>query len=185
MKKTKIMAIADIHGDSSFSKKAAKLAKKEKVDLIIIAGDFTWASQPATEIISPFLKCKKPVLAIHGNHDPQTISQEFEQVYKGFIDLHEKSHIKDKIGFFGSGTTDWGFYEDEKQVYKELSKAHEKVKDLKKKIMVAHCPPIGSKIELLGYPGSKGVRKAIDRFKPDIFNLRTHSRRRRINRTNR
>ena len=169
MKKTKIMAIADIHGDSSFAKKAAKKAEKEDVDLIIIAGDFTWGSQPAKDIISPFMKHNKPILAIHGNHDPDTMSSELEQVYKGLIDLHTKHHIHNKIGFFGTGTTDWGFYEDEKQVYKELSKAHIKIKDLKKKIMIAHCPPEGSKIELLGYPGSRGIRKAIDKFKPNVL----------------
>ncbi len=163
------MAIADIHGDTGLAKKLAKKAEKEKVDMVIIAGDFTWFGQPAKEIISPFLKHKKPILTIHGNHDPDTMSQELEQVYKGVIDLHKKHHIQDKIGFFGSGTTDWGFYEDEKQVYRELSKGHEKIKNLKKKIMVAHCPPRGSKMELLGFPGSGGVRKAIDKFKPDIL----------------
>lgn len=169
MKKTKIMAIADIHGDTGLAKKLAKKAEKENVDMIIIAGDFTWFGQPAKEIISPFLKHKKPVLAIHGNHDPETMSKELEQVYKGVVDLHMKNHIQDKIGFFGSGTTDWGFYEDEKKVYKELSKAHTKLKNLKKKIMVAHSPPQGSKIELMGLPGSRGVRKAIDKFKPDFL----------------
>ena len=34
--------------------------------------------------------------------------------------------------------------------------------------MLSHCPPSGSKIELLGFPGSNGVRKAIDKFKPDF-----------------
>lgn len=169
MKKTKILAIADIHGDSRLVKKAAKKAKKENVDMVIIAGDLTWFGQPAQEIISPFLKNKKPVLTIPGNHDPETISQELEQIYKGTIDLHKKDFIKDKIGFFGTGTTDWGFYEDGKQVYSELKKAHNKIKDLKKKIMVVHCPPEGSKIELLGYPGSRGVRNALDKFKPDFL----------------
>ena len=168
-KKTKILAVADIHGDSRLVKKLAKQAKEEKVDLVIVAGDWTWFGQPTKEIVSPFLKNKTPILAIHGNHDPETISAELEHVYKGVVDLHKKNYSKNKIGFFGSGTTDWGFYEDEKQVYKELSKAHKNIKDLKKKIMVAHCPPRGSKIELLGFPGSGGVRKAIDKFKPNIL----------------
>lgn len=169
MKKTKIMALADIHGDSRMVKRAARKARKEDVDLIIIAGDLTWFGQPAEEIISPFLKERKPVLIMPGNHDPETISQEIEQVYKGAIDLHKKDFTKDQIGFFGTGTTDWGFYEDEKQVYSELNKAHKNIKDLKKKVMVAHCPPEGSKIELLGYPGSRGVRKAIDKFQPNVL----------------
>ena len=165
----KILAVSDVHGDSGLIKRLAKKAEKEKVDMIIIAGDLTWFNQPAKNIISPFIENKKPILAIHGNHDVQTLSSELERVYKGVVDLHGKNFTKNNIGFFGSGTTDWGFYEDEKQVYKELSRAHEKIKDLKKKIMVAHCPPEGSKIELLGFPGSRGVRKAIDKFKQDFL----------------
>lgn len=169
MKKTKILAISDLHGDSRLAKDAAKKADKEKVDLIIIAGDLTWFGQPAKEIISPFLKEGRLVLTIPGNHDPETISEEISHVYKGAIDVHKKNFQKDQIGFFGTGTTDWGFYEDGKQVYNELNKAHKNIKDLKKKIMISHCPPEGSKIELLGYPGSRGVRKALDKFKPDFL----------------
>ena len=168
-KKTKILAVADIHGDTRFVKKLAKQAKDEKVDMVIVAGDWTWFGQPTKEIVSPFLKNKTPVLAIHGNHDPETMSEELAQVYKGVVDLHKKNYQKNEIGFFGSGTTDWGFYEDEKQVYKELSSAHKGIKNLKKKIMVSHGPPEGSKIELMGLPGSRGVRKAIDKFKPDFL----------------
>jgi uncharacterized protein len=164
----KILAIADIHGDSRLSKELAKKAKKENVDAIIIAGDITWLGQQAKEIISPFVKEGKTVFAIPGNHDPLSLSKDLEDSYKGVIDLHAKNFSKDKIGFFGSGTTDWGFDEDEKQVFKELSLSHKGIKDLKKKIMVTHCPPEGSQIELMGYPGSKAVKKAIDKFNPNF-----------------
>jgi len=165
----KILAIADIHGDSTLSKELAKKAKKENVDAIIVAGDITWFGQPARDIISPFIKEKKLVLTIPGNHDPESLSKDLEHVYKGVIDLHKKNFSKSKIGFFGTGTTDWGFEEDEEQVYKELFLAHKGIKNLKKKIMITHCPPEGSKIELMGYPGSRGIKKAIDKFKPDFL----------------
>ena len=165
----KILAIADIHGDSSLSKRLAKKAKKENVDVIIIAGDLTWFGQPTKDIIGPFIKEGKPVLTIPGNHDPESISSDLENVYKGVIDLHKKNFSKKNVGFFGTGTTDWGFDEDEKQVYKELSFAHKGIKNLNKKIMITHCPPEGSKIEAMGYPGSRGIRKAIDKFKPNFL----------------
>jgi len=164
----KILAIADIHGDSSLSKKLAKKAKKENVDAVIIAGDLTWFGQPAKDIISPFIKEGKPVLAIPGNHDPESISKDLENTYKGVLDLHKKNFSKEGIGFFGTGTTDWGFKDDETKVYAELKDAHKKIKNFKKKIMVTHCPPEGSKIELMGYPGSRAIRRAIDKFQPDF-----------------
>ena len=44
-KKTKILAIGDIHGDTGLVKKLAAKAKEENVDVIILAGDLTMAEQ--------------------------------------------------------------------------------------------------------------------------------------------
>ena len=41
-------------------------------------------------------------------------------------------------------------------------------KDLEKKIMVTHMHPEGTKSEFSGFIGSKAVRKAIEKFRPDI-----------------
>jgi len=42
---------------------------------------------------------------------------------------------------------------------------------MKKKIMVTHVHPEGSKMGRLTsiFPGSSGVKKALDRFRPDIL----------------
>ena len=52
-KKTKILAIGDIHGDTGLVKKLAEKAKKEDVDLIILAGDLTFAEQSTKNLIGP------------------------------------------------------------------------------------------------------------------------------------
>ncbi|MBT4375899.1 hypothetical protein HOD29_00790 [archaeon] len=163
----KILAVADIHGDTGLVRKVEKLAKKEKVDMIILAGDQTWFEQPVEKLVSPI--AKRPTLMIHGNHEGESLVKMWEGMYPNLKNLHALHHEKNGIGFFGSGTTDWGFKEDSKQVFRELKKGHNKIKDLKKKVMVAHCPPVGSKIELMGLPGSYGVREAIDKFHPDIL----------------
>jgi len=163
----KVLAIADVHGDKGLIKKIAKMADEEKVDLIVIAGDLTWFGQEVKGIISPFSKDKK-VLVVHGNHDPNDLTAVLEEAYKNVINLHEKSYEREKVGFFGSGTTDWGFKEEGEQVFRELENAHKKVSHLDKKVLVTHCPPTGSAIELMGFPGSYGVRKAIQKFKPNF-----------------
>jgi hypothetical protein len=163
----KILAIADIHGDTGLVKKIEKLAKKEKVDIIILAGDQTWFGEPVEKIVSPI--AKKPTLMIHGNHESEELVKMWEQMYPNLKNIHKKHLEKNKIGFFGSGTTDWGFKEDAEQVFKELKQGHDKIKHLNKKVMIQHCPPVGSMIELLGFPGSYGVRKAIDKFHPDVL----------------
>lgn len=162
----KILAISDIHGDSGLVKKVEKLAKKENVDMIILAGDQTWFEQPVEKIVSPI--AKKLTLMIHGNHESEELIKMWEKMYPNIKNMHQKHHEEKGIGFFGSGTTDWGFKEDSEIVFEELKKGHKKIKNLKKKIMISHCPPEGSAIELLGFPGSYGVRKAIDKFHPDI-----------------
>jgi len=165
----KILAISDIHGDRGLVKRLAKKAKKENVDLIIIAGDLTWFGQSTNNLVGPFIKEGKEVLIIPGNHESEEMIDLLEQKYKGAKNMHKRHLKKDDIGFFGSGTVDWGFYEDGKQLYLELKNAHEKVKDLRKKIMITHSPPEGSKIELMGFPGSRGIKKAIDKFHPDFL----------------
>jgi uncharacterized protein len=162
----KILAIADIHGDLSLVKKIEKLAKKEKVDMILLGGDQTWFQEKVEGLVKPLTN--QPTLMIHGNHEPEALVKKWEKIYPNVKNLHKNHHIQNEIGFFGSGTTDWGFVEDEKQVFEELKYAHKKIKHLDKKVMLSHCPPSGSKIELLGFPGSNGVRKAIDKFKPDF-----------------
>jgi len=165
----KILAISDIHGDTGLVKRLAKKAKKENVDLVILAGDLTWFEHSTKNLIGPFLKEKKEVMIIPGNHESESTIENLEKTYKGLKNIHKKNSKIGDIGFFGTGTVDWGLYSDSKQVYNELKKAHEGIKGSKKKIMITHSPPEGSKIELLGFPGSQGIKRAIDKFKPNIL----------------
>lgn len=57
-RKTKILAIGDIHGDVDLVKKLAKKAKDENVDLVILAGDLTLAEISTKNLIGPFAKEK-------------------------------------------------------------------------------------------------------------------------------
>lgn len=163
----KILAISDTHGDTALVKEISKIANKEKVDLILHAGDITWLGENKKNIIKPLTK-KHKLLMIQGNHDPEYLLEELEKTYSNAKSIHKKSHKINEIGFFGSGTTDWGFTEDSKQLFNELKNAHKKIKNLNKKIMITHSPPTKSAIELMGFPGSYAVTKAIERFKPNF-----------------
>lgn len=164
----KILAISDTHGDYDLVKKASQLAKKENVDLIIHAGDLTWFNQKQKNIIKPLTDQKK-TLIIHGNHDSIETIKEIEKAYKNATNIHKKNKIINEIGFFGSGTTDWGFIEDSKKLFKELNESHKKIKNIEKKILITHSPPKDSAIEKMGFPGSYAVRKAIKEFKPKFL----------------
>ena len=42
------------------------------------------------------------------------------------------------------------------------------IKNTGKKILITHMHPSGSKAEFTGFPGSLSIRKAIEKFQPDI-----------------
>lgn len=170
-KKTKILAVGDIHGDTKFVERLAKKAKDEEVDLVILAGDLTFLEKSTKNLIGPFVKEKKEVVLIPGNHETMSTINTLTQIYEGTKHVHGYSVKKGDLGIFGSGyepSTGPFFIEDE-EIFKVLKKGNEKIKDSKKKIMVTHAHPKGSVAEFSGFPGSNAVKKAIKEFKPDIL----------------
>jgi hypothetical protein len=168
-KKTKILAVGDIHGDSRLMKKLAQQAKEENVDIVILAGDLTFADQEFKDIIKPFTDIKKQVLLIPGNHESTETVDFLAKVYPPTKNIHGKSFVKDDLGIFGVGGADIGINQiEDSELYHLLKISNEKVKGLDKKIMVTHMHPAGTKSEFSGFEGSKAIRKAIEAFKPDI-----------------
>ena len=169
--KTKILAAGDIHGDKGLVKKLAEKAKKENVDLIILAGDLTMMEKDTKNIIGPFAKIKKPILLLHGNHESLATVDFLSEFYSPYTqNLHGYSLIKNNLGIFGAGGVDFGVTPiSDSEMFKTLSKAHKGIEKTKKKIMVTHAHPFKSKAEFSGFQGSKGVRKALKEFKPDIL----------------
>ncbi|MAG79279.1 hypothetical protein CMI40_02790 [Candidatus Pacearchaeota archaeon] len=168
MKKTKVLAIGDIHGDTGLVKRLAKKAKKENVDLVILSGDLTYmVDELPKDLIGPFLKVKKPVLLLHGNHESLATADFLTEMYPNTKNIHGYSFKKDNLGIFGAGGA-LKFNTSEKEILKSLEKGHLPIKDSKKKIMVTHMHVKGTKSEFSGWEGSKSIRKAINKFKPDI-----------------
>jgi len=169
-KKTKILAVGDIHGDTGLVKRLAERAKKENVDLVILAGDLTFLGRNPRGLIGPFLKNNKEVLLIPGNHDSEGMVETLSSIYPNARNLHGYSVKMGNLGIFGAG----GFNINntkatDKEVLDLLKKGYEGVKGAGKKIMVTHMHHAGSKSEFSGFGGSKGIRKAIDYFKPDFL----------------
>ncbi len=169
VKKTKILAIGDIHGDTGLVKKLAEKAKKENVDVVILAGDLTFVEQSVKNLIGPFIKAKKEVLLIPGNHESSATIDFLSKMYPNTKNIHGHSIKKGDLGIFGAGGGDVINITPDKEIFNALKKGHNKIKDSKKKIMVTHMHPKGSKAEFFGFKGSKAVKKAIKEFQPDIL----------------
>ena len=166
--KIKILAVGDVHGDQGLIKKLAEKAEREKVDLVILAGDLTFLEISTDYIIGPFIKRGKNVLLIPGNHESLATADFMAKKYN-VINLHGNSFKKGSLGIFGAGGAMIGPHStSEYEIYQALKKGHKGILDVKRKIMVTHMHPKGSKSEFSGFEGSKAIRKAIEMFKPDI-----------------
>lgn len=167
----RILALSDIHGDTGLVQKLADKAEREKVDLVIMAGDITFAEQSIENMIGPFIKKGKKVVLIPGNHETVATVDFLAELY-GAVNLHGYSIKYKDIGLFGCGGAEIGpFPISEKDIEANLRKAFEGVKDSRIKIMVSHSHPAGSKIEKFSQfvRGSVAVKNALHYLQPDIM----------------
>jgi hypothetical protein len=167
-KKTKILAVGDIHGDTGLVKRLAKRAKKENVDIVILAGDLTLAESSTKNLIGPFIKAKKPVLLLHGNHETLATANFLSENYPNTKNIHGYSFKTSDLGIFGAGGA-IGFNISEKELFETLKKGNDYLKDRDKRIMVTHMHPKDSKSEFSGFEGSSAIKKAIKQFKPKML----------------
>jgi Icc-related predicted phosphoesterase len=170
-KKLRILASSDIHGDRRAAEQLAQQAERENVDLVVLCGDLTYEEESTEGIIGPFTKRNKKVLLIPGNHETVATADFLAEIY-GVTNLHGYSVMYKGVGLFGCGGANIGLHQlSEPEILDLLKKGYERIKDAKKKIMVTHVHPTGSISERFSgfFPGSEGVKKAIEKFKPDVL----------------
>src|SRR3989344_519077 len=159
MKKLKILAASDIHGDSKLVKQLANKAEKENVDLVVLCGDILGFTE-TQNIIKPFKEKNKKVLIIPGNWDSFATTDFIAEMY-GIRNIHGYAVKYNNIGFFGAGGAEGpgpGSINEE-EIFKTLKKAHFDLKGIEKKVMITHMHPAKSKSEFSGVPGSKAIEK--------------------------
>lgn len=167
----KILAFGDIHGDSRLAIKLAKRAEEENVDLVVLCGDITFNDQSTQDLIGPFVKRGKKVVLIPGNHESVATADFLAQLY-GVTNLHGYSIKSGDVGFFGCGGANIGIHQlEEKEIFQLLNKSFNGIKNTKTKIMITHVHPSGTTMEKMTrfFPGSDGVREAVEKLKPDFL----------------
>ncbi|MEK6808424.1 MAG: metallophosphoesterase, partial [Nanoarchaeota archaeon] len=116
-KHLKILAAGDIHGDQSLVYKLAERAEKENVDLVVLCGDLTYHEQSTENIIGPFVKKKKKVLIIPGNHETLATADFLAELY-GVKNIHGYSVKYSDVGLFGCGGANIGLFQlEEGEIY--------------------------------------------------------------------
>jgi len=164
-KKLKILAASDLHNDTTAVKRLAETAEKEHIDLVVLCGDISFSDSLARGMIRPFLDKGKKVIFVPGNHDV-TVGDIMIEKYN-IKSIHGYGLMIDDVGFFGCGGANIGpYYMSESDIWNYISNSFRYVVDAKKKVMVTHVQPDQSTLTI--WPGSKAVRKAIKKFKPDL-----------------
>lgn len=166
-----IFAAGDIHGDQNLVKKLVQESKE--ADLVILCGDLTYFGKSSTNIIGPFIQAGKTAIILPGNHE-DIATTDFLATYYNVKNLHGYSARYANIGFFGAGgSTEVGPSPKiaNNEMFLLLDKAHSRISYLDKKIMITHEHPAESQIEKFTrfFRGSKAIRQAIDKFRPDIL----------------
>jgi hypothetical protein len=168
----KILAFTDTHAYLPSINKILAKAKKEKPDLMICAGDFTWFGN-GLEVIKRF-NIGIPLLVIPGNHE---IPEEISFLAKKFPfvkNIHLKHFVLGSDFFLGCGGG--GFTEHHAEFEQSEEKFAKAIKQLKvqdhkyKVILVTHQPPYKTKTDLIygEYAGSKSIRKFIEKYQPTL-----------------
>lgn len=166
----RILAISDIHGDKERVKKLSYFIEKNDPEIIVVAGDITsfGPKSSADQIIRELMKSGKKVLAITGNGDSPDI---YEVLEKKKVNLGSKVVNVGSAGFvgFSGGQTIHLGGQSFVTRYEPLDLKLKYLKS-KKKIVVSHLPPKGTKDKIFSgqHIGSEFLRDMINENQPDL-----------------
>ena len=163
-KKLRILAAGDLHGSLDIAKRLAKKGKREKVDLVILAGDIYGYGVGKPGILKPFKDAGQRVVFVPGNCD---FDDEHEMLKRDAKSIHNYYVTYKDVGIAGIGSPNWKLSLDDGDLA-EIKRNFERMKPAKR-ILVSHLHPAGTKAELSGIPGEEILRKAALEFKPDLL----------------
>lgn len=166
-KKLRILAAGDLHGDLGVAKKLAEKGKREKVDLVVLAGDVYGYGKSGGGILEPFEEAGQKVLFVPGNCDFDEEVVEMSKVGKNLAGYYV---TYGGVGIAGVGNANWKLWlesEDLKSISENLARMK-----TKKKVLVSHLHAEGTRAEEFGFEGWNGdfvLRAAVEMFQPDLL----------------
>ncbi len=163
-KKLRILAAADLHGDVDIARRLSAKGKREKVDLVVLAGDIYGYYAGDEDILGPFAKAGQKVVFVPGNCD---FDEEHEVLRRGAKSIHNYYVTYGGVGIVGIGSPNWKLCLDGKDLA-EIKRNFGRMKS-GKRILVSHLHAAGTKAEFSGIRGDDVIREAVDEFKPDLL----------------
>lgn len=168
----KILAFSDIH---SAYRKVETIIKTEQFDMMVIAGDITniGTLDEVKVNLNKWKQATKNLLVVVGNMD---LPQHDLLISNLGYSLNARGVIIEGIGFFGCSAAPVSplmtSYEiSEQEILEVLKKGYGQIKDARKKVLVSHSPPYGTKVDIIRggiHVGSKAIREFIENNKVDL-----------------
>ncbi len=166
----RILAIADIHGDKERVKRLSYLIEKNDPEVIVVAGDLTQfgPKTAADQIINELSKSGRKVLAITGNGDTPEVYDVLERKKVNLGSKVVNVGSAGFVGFSGGRTIQLGSSSFVTR-YEPLD-LKLKYWNAKKKIVVSHVPPKGTKDKIFSgqHIGSEFLRDMVNEKQPDL-----------------
>lgn len=163
----KILFFVDTHDDKEALARLAELAKKQKVDLLVCAGDISEFGKDLRANIKS-MDIGKRMLIIPGNHEDADDINKAIKGLKWVTSIHKKSLCVGGVLFLGCGGGGLSEYNTQfERSMDSFKKAMEVFSG--KVVLVLHGPPYNTKLDTLGIKrlGVKSVRQFIEAAQPD------------------
>jgi uncharacterized protein len=160
-KKFRILAAADLHGDIGIARRLSEKGKKEKVDLVVLAGDINGAIEGDGKILQPFLDAKQKIAFVPGNWDSHKERMAIKSLAKNLGNYYI---TYGDVGILGTDFDGNLSYNDLVSLKNNFNKMKSK-----KKILVSHWHARGTLAEFSGWRGDLVLRRAVEEFKPDFL----------------
>ena len=163
-KKLKILAAADLHGDFGIARKLSLKGKRERVDLVVLAGDIYGYEEGKPGILDVFAEAGQKVVFVPGNCD---FDKETEELTKIGKNIHNSYVTYGRVGIVGIGSGNWKLLLDEEDLV-SIKRNFSRMKS-SKRILVSHLHAEGTLAEFSGIPGDEVVLKAVKEFEPELL----------------
>ncbi len=170
LRKLRILAFSDLHGDEKALKLLEKKAKK--ADVVVCAGDFTVFEHNILRIMRKLDSIGKPVVLVNGNHEDAMLVAEICLKLKNIRFVHRKAYSCNQFPeyvFVGHGGE--GFDHISEDFERFAATAAKRIKQLqkqgKKVVFITHQPPHNTKVDYIwAHHGNKSYTKFVKKVQP-------------------